>query len=82
MIPVGGFFTVEPPEADKVIGQLKPKIILPMHYLTEKISIPIKKEDEFLKGKNNVKRAGSSEIEVKAGKFPDSAQIVMLKYSL
>ena len=82
MIPVGGFFTVEPPDADKVIGQLKPKIILPMHYLTEKISIPIKKEDEFLKGKNNVKRAEGSEIEVKAGKLPASPQIIMLKYSL
>jgi L-ascorbate metabolism protein UlaG (beta-lactamase superfamily) len=82
MIPVGGFFTVEKAEADKVIEQLKPKIILPMHYLTEKISIPIKGPEAFLQGKNNVKRVDGSEIEVKAGKLPDSAQIIMLKYSL
>jgi L-ascorbate metabolism protein UlaG (beta-lactamase superfamily) len=82
MIPVGGFFTVEKAEADKVIEQLKPKIILPMHYLTEKISIPIKGPEAFLQGKNNVKRAEGSEIEVKAGKLPASAQIIMLKYSL
>jgi L-ascorbate metabolism protein UlaG (beta-lactamase superfamily) len=82
MIPVGGFFTLESAEVDKVIGQLKPKIILPMHYLTDKIGIPIGGPEAFLEGKNNVKRVDGSEIEVTAGKLPASAQIVMLKYSL
>jgi L-ascorbate metabolism protein UlaG (beta-lactamase superfamily) len=57
-------------------------IILPMHYLTEKISIPIGKADDFLKGKSNVTRVEGSEIEVKAGKLPVSAQIMVLKYAL
>ena len=82
MIPVGGFFTIDAAAADKVIAQLKPKIIIPMHYLTEKISLPISGPDDFLKGKDNVKRAGGSEIEVRAGRLPASAEIVVLKYAL
>ena len=82
MIPVGGFFTMETPVANQVCEQIKPKIILPMHYRTDKISIPIKPIDEFLKGKSNVKRLDSSEIEIKAGKLPTATEIVVLKPAL
>ena len=34
MIPVGGFFTVDPAQALEVIKQLDPRIIVPMHYRT------------------------------------------------
>lgn len=82
LIPVGGNFTVEPPVASQVCEQIKPKIILPMHYKTDKISIPIRPIDEFLKGKSNVKRPDSSEIEIKAGKLPSATEIVVLKPAL
>ncbi len=82
MVPVGGTFTVDAAAATKVCEQLKPRIILPMHYKTEKIDLPIGGVDDFLKGKSNVKRVDGSEIEVKAGKLPASAQIMVLKYAL
>ncbi|MCX7838478.1 MAG: MBL fold metallo-hydrolase [Anaerolineae bacterium] len=34
MIPVGGFFTLDGKGAAEVVGQLKPKIVIPMHYAT------------------------------------------------
>lgn len=34
MIPVGGFFTLDGKGAAEVIAQLKPKIVIPMHYAT------------------------------------------------
>ncbi len=82
MVPVGGTFTVDAAGATRVCEQFKPKIILPMHYLTDKIGLPVGKVDDFLKGKSNVKRADGSEIEVEAGNLPASAQIIVLKYSL
>ena len=82
MVPVGGTFTVDAAGATQVCEQLKPRIILPMHYLTEKIGLPIGKVDDFLKGKGDVKRVDGSEIEVKAGNLPASTQIVLLKYAL
>lgn len=35
MIPVGGCFTIDSEEAIKVINSLNPKVVIPMHYLTE-----------------------------------------------
>ena len=32
MIPVGGFYTIGPEEAVKVIDRLQPRIVIPMHY--------------------------------------------------
>jgi L-ascorbate metabolism protein UlaG (beta-lactamase superfamily) len=82
MIPVGGFFTIDPPTATRVCDQLKPKVILPMHYKTGKSNMPIVGVEEFLKGKSNVVRSNDSEIELVAGKIPANVQIVVLKQSL
>ncbi len=49
MIPVGGVFTLEPKDAESVIGQLEPKIILPMHYKTKGLKININDESAFCK---------------------------------
>jgi L-ascorbate metabolism protein UlaG (beta-lactamase superfamily) len=32
MVPIGGTYTAGPQEAKQIIEQLKPKIVLPMHY--------------------------------------------------
>lgn len=34
LIPVGGFFTISPEEAVKVINEIEPGMVIPMHYLT------------------------------------------------
>ena len=82
MIPVGGFFTIDARTATKVCEQLKPKVIIPMHYKTDKLSLPISGVEDFIKGKNNVTRSSDSEIELKADKLPGATQIVVLKQSL
>ncbi len=35
MIPVGGFFTINSAEAIKVISNINPKVVIPMHYGTD-----------------------------------------------
>jgi L-ascorbate metabolism protein UlaG (beta-lactamase superfamily) len=82
MVPVGGIFTIDAKAADYVCDQLKPKVIIPMHFKTEKIAFPIQGVDEFLKGKDNVTRVSGSEIELKAGSLPTTTQIMLLKQSL
>lgn len=61
MIPVGGHYTIGPKEADAVIGQLRPRIVIPMHFKTEvNKEWPIATPDEFLNGKPRVKQAGKT----------------------
>jgi L-ascorbate metabolism protein UlaG (beta-lactamase superfamily) len=82
LIPVGGFFTIDARAATQVCDQLKPKVIIPMHYRTEKSFPDIAGVDEFIKGKSNVTRQDSSEVEFKAGKLPATSQIIVLKPAL
>jgi L-ascorbate metabolism protein UlaG (beta-lactamase superfamily) len=82
MIPVGGFFTINAATATRVCDQLKPKVVLPMHYKTGKSEFPISGVDDFLKGKSNVTRTDESEIELKKDSLPAAMKIVVLKPAL
>jgi L-ascorbate metabolism protein UlaG (beta-lactamase superfamily) len=82
LVPVGGFFTVDARGAGQLCDQLKPRIVIPMHYQTAKTSMPIAGVDGFLKGKNNVSRLDSSEVEIKADALPPATQIIVPKPAL
>ncbi len=82
MVPVGGFFTIDASAATRVCDQLKPKVIIPMHFKTEKLTLPIQDAEGFLKGKANVTRAAGSEIELTRNTLPASPQIIVLQPSL
>lgn len=81
MVPVGGYTDLDARKATQLCNQLKPKVIMPMHYKTDKIHFPHKvlDVDEFLRGKDNVIRQDASEIEYTKGNLPDKTQIIVLK---
>jgi len=82
MVPVGGFYTIDASTASKICDQIKPKVIIPMHYRNDKCSFPISGVDEFLKGKANVKRLNTSDLELRGGQLPQATEIVVLKHAL
>ena len=49
MIPVGGTYTINAEEAAKVMAQIEPRIIIPMHYRIPKLKIKLDDIDKFLK---------------------------------
>ncbi|MBN1188453.1 MAG: MBL fold metallo-hydrolase [Dehalococcoidales bacterium] len=76
-IPVGGFFTIDSVEAAAVITSLRPRVVFPMHYKTARSEYPIAGVDEFLKGKKNVRRLDSSEIELSRAALPEKMEIIV-----
>jgi L-ascorbate metabolism protein UlaG (beta-lactamase superfamily) len=74
-IPVGGFYTINAAEAEAVADSLQPRIIFPMHYKTAKSTYPIAEVDDFLKGKKNVRRPDSSEVELSRATLPEKTEI-------
>jgi L-ascorbate metabolism protein UlaG (beta-lactamase superfamily) len=82
LIPVGGFYTVDAAEATKVMEDLEAKLVIPMHFKTEVLDFPITGVDPFLKGKSNVRREGSAEIEVTKQTLPGKREIVVLEHLL
>ena len=82
LIPVGGSYTIDAKVASQVCDRLKPKVIIPMHFKNDKCAFPIAGVDEFLKGKRNVSRLNTSEVEFKQGGLPATTKTVVLKPAL
>ena len=82
LLPVGGFYTIDANEAGKVMGDLNPKITIPMHFKTPKCEFPIAGIDAFTSGKRGVKIANAYEIEVKKESLPKEPEIVVMQYAL
>jgi len=82
LIPVGGFFTIDPKEATGVAEQIKPKVLIPMHFKTGKCGFPIAPVDDFLKGKPSIKRPQTSEVTFGKATLPQQREIVVLEHAL
>jgi L-ascorbate metabolism protein UlaG (beta-lactamase superfamily) len=75
MVPIGGIYTIDAKEAAKIISQIEPKIVIPMHYQLPKLKLKLKSLEEFLKimgkksiepqNKLNIKKKDLSEEELK-----------------
>ena len=79
-IPVGGYYTLNHLQADQVIEQLKPKIVLPMHYKTDAIKWSIDPLSFFLDKKDNIKIIGENSFEIEAVTLPEKTTIYLLDY--
>jgi L-ascorbate metabolism protein UlaG (beta-lactamase superfamily) len=82
LIPVGGFFTIDAVDATKVVGQLKPKVVIPMHYGHPRCLL--KKQlagvEAFLKGKSNVMRLKSDTVELDPKRLPGRQTVYVPSY--
>lgn len=81
-IPVGGSFTIDATEAGQVCDQLNPKVIIPMHFKTPKCAYPVASVADFLEGKKNVRKLGSSEAEFELENLPGGGEIAVLEPAL
>ncbi len=80
MIPVGGEFTIDSVSAQKIISQIEPKIVIPMHYALPNLKEKLEDVSKFLKsmGKNSV--TPIDKLVVKSSTLPsDGMEIVVLQ---
>ena len=81
-VPVGGTFTIGPSEAAKVVAQLEPKIIIPMHYRVGGMNDSFKElqpVSAFL-GEMGVEQAEPrDELTVSAKALPLEPEVIVLK---
>ena len=81
-VPVGGFYTIDAKEAAQIAESLKPKVLIPMHFKTEKCGFPIAPVEDFLKGKPRIKQPGTSEATFDKSSLPRQMEIVVLTHAL
>jgi len=62
LIPVGGYFTIDAETADGIARKLRPKIVIPMHFKTDKCGFPIASIDDYAENRDVKKVDGEFEI--------------------
>lgn len=81
LIPVGGNYTIDAQEAIKYVKALKPKIVIPMHYLVEGLSVNIAPPDSFLQAFDMVETFEGTYM-LNPKELPVQTKILFLKRSL
>ena len=85
MIPVGGNVTIDAAQALEIINALSPNIILPMHYLTDKVTnISVAPVSNFIELANvhyDVSRTGRNTISVEKNELKKRTRIYILEYN-
>ncbi len=76
MIPVGGEgYTIDSSAAQKVIGQIEPKIIIPMHYALPKSKAKLDDVSKFLKTMGKPSVVPVDKLVVKDSTLPKEGQV-------
>lgn len=78
MVPVGGTFTIDAAAAHQVVRLIEPRIVIPMHYKTKYVDLPLSTVDAFTGGKRNVRYERSNTIDVQKSSLPEETLIVVL----
>jgi L-ascorbate metabolism protein UlaG (beta-lactamase superfamily) len=81
MIPVGGEgYTIDSTSAQKIIGQIEPRIVIPMHYALPKNKIKLDEVSKFLKAMGKPSIKPQDKFTVKTSTLPkDGMEIIVLE---
>lgn len=77
-IPVGGKYTIDPKMAAKVISELEPKIIIPMHYRVGSMT-DLEPLDNFLKEIGKEPKV-LERLKIQKKDIPESPEVIVLKF--
>lgn len=80
MIPVGGIYTIDSKIASKIISQIEPKIVIPMHYQIPRLRVKLEGLDKFLKAMGTKSIEPLNKLSIKKKDLPqEGVKIVVLK---
>ena len=80
MIPVGGNYTIGSEEATKIISQIEPRIVIPMHYDLPKLKVKLEGVEKFLKAMGVKSLEPLPKFSVKKKDLPEEeTKVVLLK---
>lgn len=83
-LPVGGFYTIGPERARKVMESLRPKIAVPMHYRVPGMSATfnnLSAAEEFVRKGDSVRSLDGSAFTVSKADLPEKTLIIIPKLS-
>lgn len=64
LIPVGGNYTIDAELAAKIVEEVQPRTVIPMHYKTKNLQVDIGGAEAFLEKMENVQYISGCEMEI------------------
>jgi len=78
LVPVGGVNTINAAMAAEVIRKLEPKVVVPMHYKTEKGSRDLEPVENFLKEMGQAQVEPRPKLNISRNSLPLTTEVVVL----
>lgn len=78
MVPIGNKYSLDAEDAAKVVAQLEPKIVIPMHYKIEGLKFELSGVDVFLKEMGTENTEPQPKLSVTRDKLPETTTVVVL----
>jgi len=79
LIPIGGYYTIDTATALKVVENVKPRLVIPMHFNTDVMNFPISDETQFVEA-TGAKYWDSTEIEITRENIDALPNAVVMKF--
>jgi L-ascorbate metabolism protein UlaG (beta-lactamase superfamily) len=79
MVPVGGGNALDSVGANEVIGQIEPRIVIPMHFQTAAGDTASDRVERFCKELGIENLAPQEKLTVRKGDLPDNVKVVILE---
>jgi len=78
LLPVGGVNTINAAMAAEVIRKLEPRVVVPMHYKTEKGSADLEPVENFLKEMGQAQVEPRPKLNISRNSLPLTTEVVVL----
>jgi L-ascorbate metabolism protein UlaG (beta-lactamase superfamily) len=78
-VPVGGGSALDADKAAEVISQLEPSVVVPMHYRTPYVTLPLDPLSKFLKEMGVSEQPAQDMLRATRSQLPQETQVVVLE---
>ena len=80
LVPVGGGNGMNAAKAAEVVSLLEPNIVIPMHFQTPAVKVPLDKLDKFMKEMGLHEVETMPTLKVSKSSLPDETKVIVLDY--
>ena len=80
LVPIGGGTGLNAAKAAEVVSLLEPNIVIPMHYYTPAVKVPLDKLDKFMKEMGLHEAETMPTLKVSRSSLPAETKVVVLDY--
>lgn len=77
-VPVGGYYTIDADTAWGICLSLQPNLVIPMHFKTSRVGMPLESVDRFLRFQSKARSIPQTTLEIEKETLPDPVTTVVL----